>query len=516
MQIIIPMSGTGERFRRAGYREIKPLIEVEGKPLFAHVVNLFPGEMDFLFICNQDHLADKSAQVEETIKRYCHTATIIGVAPHKAGPVHAVLQAGGHIKPDRPAIVSYCDYGAVWDYVAFKKFVAENKCDGAVIGYTGFHPHMLREQRYGYVRMEGERVADIREKQPYTDKPMNEIALCGAYYFRDPQKMLEALRELSAHDELRIEGEHYISLAYRFMLAMGADIRTFLLDHFLQWGTPEDLRDYLYYSNLFRAKRQQRAKQPGLLIIPMAGQGQRFVDAGYKEPKPLIPVSGLPMAAAAWRDLPETTRTRAVLRSDLPQMKQLESELPKHVPGVEIVMLDRLTEGQAVTALAALDGIADDVPVTIAACDNGMIYDAETFSALIADPKTDVVVWGARGYPPAARNPRAYGWIDAVGDGKIKNVSVKIPLADPLRDPIVTGAFTFRRAGDFRLAVKHMMERNARVKNEFYIDTAINDAIAVGLNCRLFAIDYYLGWGSPDELRTFLYWQKCFSDRMLL
>ena len=120
-------------------------------------------------------------------------------------------------------------------------------------------------------------------------------------------------------------------------------------------------------------------------------------------------------------------------------------------------------------------------------------------------------MWGARGYPFAARQPQSYGWIDADDEGKIKNISVKVPLADPACDPIVTGAFTFRRAGDFRLAVKHMIERNARVNGEFYIDTAINDAIALGLNCRLFEIDLYCGWGTPEELRTYLYWQKCFT-----
>lgn len=47
--IIVPMSGFGERFRRAGYTLPKPLIEVEGKPMVAHVIDLFPGETDFFF-----------------------------------------------------------------------------------------------------------------------------------------------------------------------------------------------------------------------------------------------------------------------------------------------------------------------------------------------------------------------------------------------------------------------------------------------------------------------------------
>src|ERR1700733_6903267 len=106
MQIIIPMSGSGARFIRAGYDVPKPLIEVEGKPIIAHVVDMFPGETDFLFICNNEHLADAKWHMAEIIKFNCPTAKIIGITPHKAGPVHAVLQVAAEIKPDVPTIVS--------------------------------------------------------------------------------------------------------------------------------------------------------------------------------------------------------------------------------------------------------------------------------------------------------------------------------------------------------------------------------------------------------------------------
>ena len=49
MQIVIPMSGFGERFRKAGYSIPKPLIEVEGKPIIAHVIDTFKNENNFIF-----------------------------------------------------------------------------------------------------------------------------------------------------------------------------------------------------------------------------------------------------------------------------------------------------------------------------------------------------------------------------------------------------------------------------------------------------------------------------------
>ena len=56
MKIIIPMSGIGKRFIEADYKESKPLIQVEGKPIIEHVINLFDkekGKDDYVFICNE-------------------------------------------------------------------------------------------------------------------------------------------------------------------------------------------------------------------------------------------------------------------------------------------------------------------------------------------------------------------------------------------------------------------------------------------------------------------------------
>ena len=70
MQIIVPMSGFGERFRKVGYKIPKPLIKINGIEMIGHVINLFPGESNFLFICNKDHLSDKELNMEMIIKGF--------------------------------------------------------------------------------------------------------------------------------------------------------------------------------------------------------------------------------------------------------------------------------------------------------------------------------------------------------------------------------------------------------------------------------------------------------------
>jgi putative flippase GtrA/NDP-sugar pyrophosphorylase family protein len=510
MQVVIPMSGSGERFRRAGYTVLKPLIEVNGRPIIGHVVDMFPGVDDFLFICNRDHLAEPAFRMEEILREICPSGRILPIEPHKRGPVHAVLAAGAAIDLSRPTVINYCDFTCYWSFEHFARYVAEVGCDGAIPAYTGFHPHMLGSVNYAYVRETNGWVEDIQEKKPFTDAPTREYASSGTYYFRTGAMALDYCRRC-LEEGPDLNGEYYVSLVYKPMLEDGRGVVVYPLQHFMQWGTPEDLATYLGWARAFErlaADSSPRRRQPGAVMVPLAGAGSRFAKEGYVDPKPLVAVSGTPMVVQATRDLPAADRSIFILRSDLPGRGHIESCLSTF-PGARLVVLDALTDGQARTCLLAIDRVDPEQPLTIGACDNGVLFDANRFETLMADPDVDVIVWVARHHPNAARRPEMYGWVETAGD-VVTGVSVKKALQDPANDPIVIGTFTFKRARYFKAAAERMIERNGTVKGEYYVDTCINDAIAAGLRCHIIEVDAYLSWGTPDELRTFAYWQSCF------
>ena len=58
MKIVIPMSGMSSRFSSAGYQLPKYLLEVDGKTVIQHIVELYPRESDFIFIVNDKNAAD--------------------------------------------------------------------------------------------------------------------------------------------------------------------------------------------------------------------------------------------------------------------------------------------------------------------------------------------------------------------------------------------------------------------------------------------------------------------------
>jgi NDP-sugar pyrophosphorylase family protein len=257
MQIVIPMSGFGERFRKVGYTIPKPLIKIDGKPIIGHVIDMFPGEKTFIFICNEDHLANPDYQMESVLNELCPTGKVIGIPSHKLGPVHAVRQVENLINLDEPVVVNYCDFTCYWDWDNFKNFVSETNCAGSIPAYKGFHPHTLGSTNYAYMREIDGWVQDIQEKQPYTDNRMEEFASSGTYYFASGKIMSDAFSQMMKLD-LKVSDEYYVSLAYKPMLKENQKVTIYPLQHFMQWGTPDDVTEYQGWSAVFNRLKSDK------------------------------------------------------------------------------------------------------------------------------------------------------------------------------------------------------------------------------------------------------------------
>ena len=57
-------------------------------------------------------------------------------------------------------------------------------------------------------------------------------------------------------------------------------------------------------------------------------------------------------------------------------------------------------------------------------------------------------------------------------------------------------------------AYARLTERGVRVGGELYMDALLDDHMVLGGTVSCHQVDHYDGWGTPDELRTFQYWQS--------
>lgn len=499
-QLIIPMSGFGERFRSFGYSIPKPLIQVAGHPMIAHVVEMYPDDIDVLFIVNEEHSANDQYGLNKTLRDLRPTAKIVGIPPHKLGPSWAIQMAEQFVNLDGPVVVNYCDFSCLWDYEGFVALLGQ--CDGVVATYTGFHPHLSRSISFAYVVGEGDAVTGIQEKTPFTTEPMNERASSGTYGFSSGRLLLDAIDE-QIRREIQYGGEFYTSLTYRPLLDSDYEIRTFNINRFFQWGTPQDLRDFQQAYNAFEFCSSSNRPKPirSKTVLIAAGKGSRFSEMGYQIPKASLPISGQPM----WMQVLETVKgTDEVVIVARPEVldRDLASSMGK------LLSVKEITRGQAESALIGMSLLSDDeVPVTLASCDalfvSGTAENADSESE-------DFVVWAVMPNAKADECPEQFSWIKMDSEGLVTDFIMKARPPQINDWLVVSGTFTFSTSRIARSYIQTMIEEEIRTNNEFYLDNAILIALRRGRRVRASLREDYIGLGTPEEYESFRYWQGAF------
>lgn len=255
------------------------------------------------------------------------------------------------------------------------------------------------------------------------------------------------------------------------------------------------------------------------VLIPMAGAGRRFTDAGYKIHKPAIPTidrnSGFeyPMVVCATKDLPGVASDGSnIIYVDRSFHKEdgVEETIKRYYPESVFITTDALTEGQASTCLLAKDMINNDEALLIAGCDNAMDIDLEEFYKLTQD--NDVLVFTYRNNEAVLQNPDAYGWMITEPDGRITGISIKKAISsNPVNDHAVVATFWFAKGTIFIRAAEKMIQENDRINGEFYVDQIIKHILELGYRAHIFEIDRYIGWGTPHDYEAYTdtvrYWK---------
>lgn len=511
IHLLMPMSGQGTRFRAKGYTMPKPLIPVSGTPMVERLLASFPESWPARFVIAQNHVG---TGLEELLRSLRPGGTISRIAPHTLGPGHALLSALDSVPDEAPVLVSYCDYGMVWDPAHFERFVRDSDCDACVVSYRGFHPHYLKPQMYAYSRLEGERVVEVREKGCFTSDRENEFASCGAYYFKSA-RLLRSTLEHQAASGLAMNGELYTSLTVETLLRSDpdADVRVFEIPYFFQWGTPEDLSDFEYWENCFRTYNRETPSERAVdqILMPMAGHGSRFREI-TDTPKPLIPVAGEPMFMRALGSLP-SSETVAIVA-----LKSMAAAIQAEGSSFSIRVLDDTPAGQALSTEAGLDLLSPSKEVLVSACDHGIVIRDEDWRAFRELKDCDAVIFTTRGYPGAKRTPNSYSYVAVESEHgtpfpRVSSVSLKAPVSDRVEDdPLLTGTFWFRTATILAEGIRALKETHSGPK-ELYLDQVFDCLRAQGRTVRIFPLAGYVCWGIPEALRESMYWQACFTGK---
>ncbi len=230
------------------------------------------------------------------------------------------------------------------------------------------------------------------------------------------------------------------------------------------------------------------------VLIPMAGNGSRFAQAGYTFPKPLIEVHGKPMIQVVVENLAVDANYIFVVQKSHREKYNLDSMLSLICPGCKIVEVDGVTEGAACTVLLAMEFINNDEPLVIANSDQFIEWNSLEFFYKMNEQNLDAGIVSFR-----ATHPKwSYAKID--DSGFVTEVAEK----NPISDIATVGVYYWKQGKDFVKYAKSMISKDIRVNNEFYVCPVFNEAILDGLKIKTFDVPKMWGIGTPEDLNYFL------------
>ncbi len=236
------------------------------------------------------------------------------------------------------------------------------------------------------------------------------------------------------------------------------------------------------------------------IVIPMAGRGSRFADAGYELPKPLLPIHGVPMIELVVRNLSpsEPARFVFVCRREHLSDYGFEAGLRRAAPNCAIVPIDAVTEGAACTVLLAEPQIDPDDVLVIANSDQWVDHGMDEHLAVLRDGHLDGLI-----LTMTADDPK-WSFVELDGAERVVNVVEK----EVVSDEATVGIYTFARGGDYLRAARAMIAADKRVNGEFYVAPAYNELIAEGAAIGIDNVgsdgDGMYGLGIPADYERFV------------
>jgi UDP-N-acetylglucosamine diphosphorylase / glucose-1-phosphate thymidylyltransferase / UDP-N-acetylgalactosamine diphosphorylase / glucosamine-1-phosphate N-acetyltransferase / galactosamine-1-phosphate N-acetyltransferase len=226
------------------------------------------------------------------------------------------------------------------------------------------------------------------------------------------------------------------------------------------------------------------------IVVPMAGAGSRFSQAGYGLPKPLIHAFGEPMYRHAIRSLPlhRADRFICIIRSDdysAALRNDIENQFHRYHPIV--VEIDHVTRGQAESVLYAKDHIALDRAILIHNADSAFtLRHTDEFPPKFADGTLLLF----RGTGPNW----SYAAMDA--QGRVREVREK----DPISPFASTGTYYFRSTAQLLDLIVDSMQGGNTVNGEYYIGPLYNRMVADGSVVNGCEVERFVNFGTPEDL----------------
>ena len=234
------------------------------------------------------------------------------------------------------------------------------------------------------------------------------------------------------------------------------------------------------------------------ILIPMAGAGKRFADAGYMFPKPIIEIRNKPMIQWVIDSLKINANYIFIVQKEHQEKFNIKSVLKILKPNCKVIELDEITEGAACTTLLAKKYINNNKPLIIANSDQFIKWNSSKSLYNFNSKKYDGAILTFEAIHPKWSYAKCNksNFVTEVAEKKVisKNATV--------------GVYYWKKGSQYVKYAEQMIKKNIRVNNEFYVCPVFNEAIKDKKKIVIEKVDEMHGLGTPEDLNNFIKYLK--------
>lgn len=225
------------------------------------------------------------------------------------------------------------------------------------------------------------------------------------------------------------------------------------------------------------------------LIMPMAGRGSRFAREGIRQPKPLVPLEGMPFF---WWAVESVRRAAAIERMIFVVLQEHVAEwkldrcIQDFYPEAEIVAIPEVTAGSAETAALGAAAASAELPIVINDCDH----------AFLAPPMDDAACrlqrCAAMLMTFRSQSPN-YSYVRLGPMGEVTGTVEKQVVSDFA----IAGCYLFRSPGLFLRQFQRYVQNCPY--SELFISGLYNQMLAEDFPVERIELEEHFAFGTPDE-----------------
>ena len=242
--------------------------------------------------------------------------------------------------------------------------------------------------------------------------------------------------------------------------------------------------------------------RPLHIIMPMAGEGSRFLKEGWTTPKPLIVLHGMPLFMRAIGSVfieGVSMKYSFIVRQEHIDRFHIDEQIRAIIPEANIFSVTKTTRGAVETCLMAESAIDEEDAVMVMDCD--LEFRSKVFmkgiTEILQQPSAEAN--GGMLISFESTEPR-YSYAEVDDNMVVKRTAEK----EVISSHALCGAYFFSSAKGFLKAAHQLMNEPVFTKPEYYVSLLYNYLLADGETVRLAMMEEYYSYGTPEELKKYI------------